>query len=163
VTTQKIDPVIEHEQESLPPFMIPVLPWTVPARKPEQETNMSSAPLPYVENDQTHLPGERTALTHKFTIGGEKGYVIAGLYDDGRPGEIRIVMGQHGSTVSGLLGTISKAVSLGLQHGVPMHVFVDKFSHSRFEPQGFTGNADIPIAKSVVDYVFRWLGSKFVD
>jgi ribonucleoside-diphosphate reductase alpha chain len=121
---------------------------------------MASA-LPYIENDQIHMPEERTAITHKFSVGGEKGYVTVGLYDDGRPGEIRIVMGGHGSTISGLMGVISKSVSLGLQYGVPMHVFVDKFSHVRFDPQGFTGNQDIPVAKSVVDYVFRWLGAKF--
>ncbi len=108
------------------------------------------------------LPVERAAITHKFAVGGHEGYLTVGLYEDGVPGEIFITMSKEGSTISGLMDTIATAISLALQYGVPLRVLVDRFSHMRFEPSGFTGNKDIPIAKSVVDYIFRWLGLKFV-
>jgi ribonucleoside-diphosphate reductase alpha chain len=108
------------------------------------------------------LPVERAAVTHKFAVGGHEGYLTVGLYEDGTPGEIFITMSKEGSTISGLMDTIATAISLALQYGVPLKVLVDRFSHMRFEPSGFTGNKDIPIAKSVVDYIFRWLGHKFV-
>ncbi len=108
------------------------------------------------------LPAERAALTHKFGVAGHEGYITVGLYDDGTPGELFITMSKEGSTISGLMDTIATAISLALQYGVPLRVLVDRFSHMRFEPSGFTGNPDIPIAKSVVDYIFRWLGLKFV-
>jgi len=123
---------------------------------------MSSA-LAYIENEQQHLPGERQAISHEFKIGAETGKVTVGLYEDGKPGEVRLSMGAQGETISGMLNVFSTSVSLCLQHGVPMHVLVDKFAHSRFEPQGFTGNQDIPIANSVVDYAFRWLSRHFCD
>lgn len=107
------------------------------------------------------LPSERAALTHKFTVGGHEGYVTVGLYEDGTPGELFITMSKEGSTISGLMDTIATSISLALQYGVPLRVMVDRFSHMRFEPSGFTGNPDIPIAKSIVDYIFRWLGQKF--
>ncbi len=107
------------------------------------------------------LPVERAALTHKFAVGGHEGYLTVGLFDDRTPGELFITMSKEGSTISGLMDTIARSVSLALQYGVPLKVLVDQFSHMRFEPAGFTGNPNIPIAKSVVDYIFRWLGQKF--
>ncbi len=108
------------------------------------------------------LPTERAAITHKFAVGGHEGYLTVGLYDDGTPGELFITMSKEGSTISGLMDTISTSISLALQYGVPVGVLVDKFSHMRFEPSGFTGNPNIPIAKSIVDYIFRWIGQKFI-
>jgi len=108
------------------------------------------------------LPAERSALTHRFEVGGHEGYITVGLYDDGAPGEIFLKMAKEGSTVSGLMDSFATAVSLALQYGVPLQALVDKFSHARFEPQGFTKNPEIPIAKSVMDYIFRWLASRFL-
>jgi ribonucleoside-diphosphate reductase alpha chain len=108
------------------------------------------------------LPDERQSITHKFTIGGHDGYLTVGMYEDGTPGEIFIVMAKAGSTLSGVMDSFATAVSLGLQHGVPLRLFVNKFSHVRFEPHGFTKNPDIPITKSIIDYIFRWLGIKFL-
>jgi ribonucleoside-diphosphate reductase alpha chain len=108
------------------------------------------------------LPDERRSITHKFSVGGHDGYLTVGMYEDGRPGEIFIVMAKAGSTLSGVMDSFATAVSLGLQHGVPLELFVNKFAHVRFEPHGFTKNPDIPIAKSIIDYLFRWLGIKFL-
>jgi ribonucleoside-diphosphate reductase alpha chain len=108
------------------------------------------------------LPDERNAITHKFSIGGHEGYLTVGLYEDGTPGELFIVMAKEGSVVSGLMDSFATAISLALQYGVPLRVLVDKFSHTRFEPSGFTNNQAIPIAKSITDYIFRWLALKFL-
>jgi ribonucleoside-diphosphate reductase alpha chain len=108
------------------------------------------------------LPDERKSLTHKFSVGGHEGYIHVGLYDEGEPGEIFIRMAKEGSTISGLMDSFATAVSLALQHGVPLRLLVDKFSRMRFEPSGFTGNPEIPRATSVMDYLFRWLGAKFL-
>jgi ribonucleoside-diphosphate reductase alpha chain len=108
------------------------------------------------------LPDERQAITHKFSISGHEGYLTVGLFEDGQPGEVFCTMSKEGSTISGLMDAFATAISLALQYGVPLNVLVDKFSHTRFEPSGFTGNPHIPIAKSVTDYVFRWLGQKFL-
>jgi ribonucleoside-diphosphate reductase alpha chain len=108
------------------------------------------------------LPAERTALTHKFDIAGHEGYITVGLYPDGQPGEIFLKMAKEGSTVSGLMDTLATTISVALQYGVPLRDLVNKFAHVRFEPSGFTGNQEIPIAKSIVDYIFRWLGSRFL-
>ncbi len=108
------------------------------------------------------LPAERTAVTHKFEIAGHEGYITVGLYPDGQPGEIFLKMAKEGSTVSGLMDSFATTVSVALQYGVPLRDLVNKFAHVRFEPSGFTGNPEIPIAKSIVDYIFRWLGSRFL-
>jgi ribonucleoside-diphosphate reductase alpha chain len=109
------------------------------------------------------LDDERQAVTHKFSISGHEGYLTIGLYDDGQPGEIFLRMAKEGSTVSGLMDTIATMTSIALQYGVPLKALVDKFSHTRFEPSGFTNNRSIPIAKSVMDYVFRYLGNRFLQ
>ena len=108
------------------------------------------------------LPEERQALTHKFAISGHEGYITVGLYEDGTPGEIFLKMAKEGSTVSGLMDSFATVVSMSLQYGVPLTALVDKFAHARFEPSGFTGNPEIPIAKSIMDYIFRWLASRFL-
>jgi ribonucleoside-diphosphate reductase alpha chain len=108
------------------------------------------------------LPDERQAMTHKFSIGGHEGYVTVGLYEDGTPGEVFITMAKEGSTISGLMDSFATAISYNLQYGVPLKFLVDKFGHVRFEPSGWTGNQTIPYAKSIPDYIFRWLGSKFL-
>ena len=108
------------------------------------------------------LPDERKAITHKFSVGGHEGYITVGMYEDGSPGEIFIVMAKEGSVVSGLMDSFATAISLALQYGVPLKVLVNKFTHTRFEPSGYTGNPQIPFAKSVMDYIFRWLALKFL-
>ena len=109
------------------------------------------------------LPDTRSAVTHKFDIAGHKGYITVGMYEDGSPGELFLVMAKEGSTISGFGDSFAQAVSYALQYGVPLQVLVDKFSHVRFEPSGMTRNPDVRIAKSIVDYVFRWLASQFLD
>ena len=108
------------------------------------------------------LPDERNSVTHKFSIGGHEGYITVGLYEDGTPGEVFIAMAKEGSTISGLMDTLATSISYGLQYGVPLKFFVDKFSHVRFEPSGWTGNQQVPYAKSIIDYIFRWLGARFL-
>jgi len=108
------------------------------------------------------LPDERQSITHKFSIGGHEGYITVGMYEDGSPGEIFITMAKEGSTISGLMDSFATAISYNLQYGVPLKFLVDKFGHVRFEPSGWTGNPKIPYAKSIPDYIFRWLGSKFL-
>ena len=115
-------------------------------------------PKPY----RRRLPDERRAVTHKFQVAGHEGYITVGLYPDGQPGEIFLKMAKEGSTVSGLMDTLATMTSLALQYGVPLRDLTNKFAHVRFEPAGFTGNSEIPIAKSIVDYVFRWMGSRFL-
>ena len=108
------------------------------------------------------LPDERQSLTHKFSIAGHEGYIHVGLYETGEPGEIFVQMAKEGSTISGLMDSFATAISLALQHGVPLRLLCDKFSRTRFEPYGFTENPEIPRASSIMDYLFRWLASKFV-
>ena len=108
------------------------------------------------------LPDERRAITHKFSVGAHEGYLTVGLYDDGPPGEIFITMAKEGSTVSGLMDSFATAVSLALQYGVPLKVLCDKFSHMRFEPSGWTNNPEVRYAKSIMDYIFRWMAYKFL-
>ncbi len=108
------------------------------------------------------LPDERQSLTHKFSIAGHEGYITVGLFEDGTPGEIFITMSKEGSTISGLMDSFATSISFCLQYGVPLQFLVDKYSHVRFEPSGWTGNKEIPYAKSLMDYIFRWIGSKFL-
>ena len=109
------------------------------------------------------LPPERTSLTHKFSIGGHEGYITVGMYEDKRPGEIFITMAKEGSVVSGLMDSFATAISLALQYGVPLKILIDKFMYTRFEPSGWTSNSDIPLAKSILDYIFKWLSLKFPE
>jgi ribonucleoside-diphosphate reductase alpha chain len=109
------------------------------------------------------LPDERKAITHKFDIAGHEGYITVGLFEDGQPGEIFLVMAKEGSTISGFADAFAQAISYALQYGVPLQALVDKFSHVRFEPSGVTRNKEIRFAKSIVDYIFRWMASKFLS
>ena len=108
------------------------------------------------------LSEERLSITHKFAVGGHEGYLTVGLYKDGAPGELFITMAKEGSTVSGLMDSFACAVSLALQHGVPLKLMCEKFAHTRFEPSGWSGNQDIGYAKSIMDYIFRWLQLRFL-
>ncbi|MCU1320973.1 MAG: ribonucleoside-diphosphate reductase, adenosylcobalamin-dependent [Acidobacteriaceae bacterium] len=109
------------------------------------------------------LPAERASVTHKFGLGGHEGYITVGLYPSGQPGEIFIRMAKEGSTVSGLMDSFATAISLALQHGVPLKVLCEKFAHTRFEPSGWTGNPEIGYAKSIMDYIFRWIQIRFLS
>ena len=123
-----------------------------------EQSGMEGRPL------RRRLRDERQSVTHKFSVGGHEGYITVGLYEDNRtPGEIFIVMSKEGSTISGLMDNFATAISLSLQYGVPLKTLVDKFQHVRFEPSGWTNNADIHYAKSITDYIFRWMGSKFIS
>jgi len=108
------------------------------------------------------LQEERASITHKFKVGDHEGYITVGLYPDGEPGELFITMAKEGSTVSGLMDSFALAVSIALQHGVPLKLFCEKFAHTRFEPSGWSGNPDIGYAKSIMDYIFRWLQMRFL-
>ena len=109
------------------------------------------------------LQSERASITHKFSIAGHEGYITVGLYPTGQPGEIFIKMAKEGSTVSGLMDAFATSISLALQHGVPLRVLCEKFAHTRFEPSGWTGNEQIGYAKSLMDYIFRWLNLRFLS
>ena len=109
------------------------------------------------------LPAERASITHKFGIGGHEGYITVGLYPNGQPGEIFIRMAKEGSTISGLMDSFATAISMALQHGVPLKVLVEKFAHTRFEPSGWTGNEELGYAKSIMDYIFRWMQIRFLS
>ncbi len=132
---------------------------TARSGKAEQQVEKAS-PAPVARR---RLPDERRSITHKFAVGGHEGYLTVGMYDDGKPGELFCVMAKEGSVVSGLMDCFATSISLALQYGVPLQVLTDKFVHTRFEPSGFTNNKDIPIAKSVADYIFRWLELKFLQ
>jgi ribonucleoside-diphosphate reductase alpha chain len=108
------------------------------------------------------LPDTRHSITHKFSVAGHEGYLTVGLYEDGQPGELFITMAKEGSTVGGLMDVIGTCTSMALQYGVPLITLVDKFRHARFEPSGMTSNRDIPFAKSLIDYIFCWLGCQFI-
>ncbi len=123
------------------------------------KSELATEPKPY----RRRLPDERRAVTHKFQVAGHEGYITVGLYPDGQPGEIFLRMAKEGSTVSGLMDSLATMTSISLQYGVPLRDLVNKFSHMRFEPAGFTGNSEIPIAKSIVDYIFRWMGARFLS
>jgi ribonucleoside-diphosphate reductase alpha chain len=136
-----------------------------PLSTKKAEKEAAPAPVPVQERRAVRrkLPDERRAITHKFSINAHEGYLTVGLYEDGQPGEIFLVMAKEGSTISGLMDSLATSISIALQYGVPLQTLVDKFSHTRFEPSGFTKNPEIPIAKSITDYIFRWLASKFLN
>ncbi len=130
---------------------------SVPASAQDQDVNSPPRAVRH------RLPEERASLTHKFSLGGHEGYITVGLYPSGEPGEIFIKMAKEGSTVSGLMDSFATAISLSLQHGVPLKVLCEKFAHTRFEPSGWTGNEHIGYAKSIMDYIFRWLQLRFLS
>jgi ribonucleoside-diphosphate reductase alpha chain len=145
------------------------------ARVLELEAQMKALAMSATQNSESvdakeppravrhRLPAERASVTHKFALSGHEGYITVGLYPNGSPGEIFIRMAKEGSTVSGLMDSFATAISLALQHGVPLRVLCEKFAHTRFEPSGWTGNPEIGYAKSVMDYIFRWIQIRFLS
>ena len=145
-------------------------PLNAAGAKKEEEKKTAAAPVAEPEQrelfgrqQREKMPVERTSVTHKFSVGGHEGYITVGMYEDGRPGEIFIKMSKEGSTLSGVMDGLALTISLGLQYGVPLKVFVDKLVNTRFEPSGITANANIRFATSVLDYIARWLGGKFIS
>ena len=130
-----------------------------PSRESPQHEDLSGPPAA----NRHRLPNERVGLTHHFSIGGHEGYLTVGLYPNGQPGEIFIRMAKEGSTIAGLMECFGTVVSVSLQHGVPLKVLCDKLSHTRFEPSGWTGNQELGYAKSILDYLFRWMGLRFLS
>jgi len=128
-----------------------------PVKDPAQDLNGPPRAIRH------RLPEERASITHKFSIAGHEGYITVGLYPTGQPGEIFIKMAKEGSTVSGLMDAFATSISLALQHGVPIKVLCEKFAHTRFEPSGWTGNEQIGYAKSLMDYIFRWISLRFLS
>jgi len=126
-------------------------------------TSKEVSEQPVAHATRRKLPNERHAITHKFQIAGHEGYITVGMYEDGKPGEIFLVMAKEGSTISGLMDAFATSISMSLQYGVPLETLIEKFSHVRFEPSGFTRNPEIPYAKSLTDYIFRWLSKKFIE
>jgi len=131
--------------------------------KSAAETAQQAAVQLVTQPVRRKLPDERHAITHKFDIQGHEGYITVGLFEDGQPGEIFLVMAKEGSTISGFADAFAQAISYALQYGVPLQALVDKFSHVRFEPSGMTRNPEIRFAKSIVDYIFRWMATKFLS
>ena len=131
-------------------------PLSTKKKKKEEAEKTIAAPR------RERLPDTRQSLTHKFSVAGHEGYITVGLYPDGRPGEIFITMAKEGSTIGGMMDCFGTAMSMSLQYGVPLEVYVQKFSHTRFEPMGHTKNPDVRFAKSIIDYIFRWLGVTFL-
>ena len=134
----------------------------------EKKTESAALPEPvqrelFPRAAREKMPVERASVTHKFSVGGHEGYITVGMYEDGRPGEIFIKMSKEGSTLSGVMDGLALTVSLGLQYGVPLKVFVDKLLNTRFEPSGITANANIRFVSSVLDYIARWLGGRFIS
>ena len=133
-------------------------------KKPEEESKPAQVIGATAERPvRRHLPDERQSITHKFSIAGHEGYITVGMYEDGSPGEIFVTMAKEGSVISGLMDAFATAISMALQYGVPLEKLVEKFSYTRFQPSGFTNNPQIPVATSIVDYIFRWLALKFLN
>jgi ribonucleoside-diphosphate reductase alpha chain len=130
-----------------------------PTSEPTEQEDLSGPP----PANRHRLPDERVAITHHFSIAGNEGYLTVGLYPNGKPGEIFIRMAKAGSTIAGLMESFGTVVSVALQHGVPLQVLVGKLSHTRFEPSGWTGNEQMGYAKSIMDYLFRWLELRFLS
>lgn len=131
-----------------------------PAKSPAEAQAEGEDPKPV----RRKMPKERQSITHKFSVGGHEGYITAGMYEDGTVGEIFLTdIGKEGSTIKGMMNAFATAISIGLQYGVPLETFVDKFAFMRFEPEGYTGNPEVPFAKSMPDYIIRWLASRFSD
>jgi ribonucleoside-diphosphate reductase alpha chain len=136
----------------------------VPANVDEIVEQAVSKALAEAGPQRKRMPRERQSITHKFSIGGHEGYITAGMYPDGSVGEIFLTdIGKEGSTLRGMMNSFATAISIALQYGVPLETLVQKFSYMRFEPEGITGNPEIPFAKSMPDYIMRWLASRFLD
>jgi ribonucleoside-diphosphate reductase alpha chain len=146
--SKKAQPVVTKKEEEA---------MTAPTPSTEA-INLGAPPKPI----RHRLPDDRTAITHKFMVANYEGFITVGLYQSGQPGEVFIRMAKQGSTIAGLMDAFATSISVGLQHGVPLQTFVDKFAHMRFEPSGWTHNEELGYAKSIMDYVFRWLENRFL-
>jgi ribonucleoside-diphosphate reductase alpha chain len=135
----------------------------IAAKAAETPTPVAEQRELFVRSLRRKMPSERSSITHKFSVGGHEGYITVGMYESGEPGEIFIKMAKEGSTLSGFMDGFALSVSIGLQYGVPLKALVDKFINTRFEPAGYTGHPAIPYAKSVLDYIARWLGGRFIS
>jgi ribonucleoside-diphosphate reductase alpha chain len=131
-----------------------------PVKSPAEAQAEGADPRPV----RRRMPKERQSITHKFSVGGHEGYITAGMYEDGTVGEIFLTdVGKEGSTIKGMMNAFATAMSIGLQYGVPLETFVEKFAFMRFEPEGYTGNPEVPFAKSMPDYIVRWMAARFCD
>ena len=139
----------------------PVSTSTVSAAAAQQEAIPDLSGPPHAMRHR--LPAERSAVTHRYSIAGHEGYITVGLYPNGQPGELFLRMAKEGSTIAGLMECFGTAVSVGLQHGVPLKVLCEKFAHTRFEPSGWTGSEEMGYAKSIMDYIFRWIDARFLS
>jgi ribonucleoside-diphosphate reductase alpha chain len=153
---------VENPTEPLTPTAVS------PAQEEKEEKKPEGADTPvqkdlFVRAQRRKLPDERKSITHKFSIGGHEGYIIVGMYGEGTPGEVFIKMAKEGSTLSGFMDGLALSISVGLQYGVPLKAIVDKLTNTRFEPSGFTENPAIRYSSSVLDYIARWLGGKFIS
>jgi ribonucleoside-diphosphate reductase alpha chain len=147
-------------------LVTPIAVSTAQEQKEEKQSAGTETPEPkdlFVRAQRRKLPDERKSITHKFSIGGHEGYIIVGMYREGTPGEVFIKMAKEGSTLSGFMDGLALSISVGLQYGVPLKVIVDKLTNTRFEPSGSTENPAIRYSSSVLDYIARWLGGKFIS
>ncbi len=143
-------------------------PLNAGGKKEEKKTEAAAVAEPmqrelFPRAAREKMPYERASVTHKFSVSGHEGYITVGTYDDGRPGEVFIKMAKEGSTLSGVMDGLALTISLGLQYGVPLRVFVDKLLNTRFEPSGITANPNIRFVSSVLDYIARWMGGRFIS
>ena len=150
------------QPDPIPPAGIPAVQLDKPKEQPSAAEGPEQRDL-FARAQRRKLPDERKSITHKFSAGGHEGYIIVGMYAEGAPGEIFIKMAKEGSTLSGFMDGLALSISIGLQYGVPLKTLVDKLTNTRFEPSGFTENANIRYASSVLDYIARWLGGKFLS
>jgi ribonucleoside-diphosphate reductase alpha chain len=155
--SKRTQPLMTKRSEEPAKEVATVAPTPAPTPAPTSKQDVAVRPM------RRKLPDERSAITHKFSIAGHEGYITVGMYPDGQPGEIFLTMSKEGSTISGLMDSFATAISLALQYGVPLQTLVDKFAHTRYEPSGYTNNPEIRIAKSISDYIFRYLGTKFLS
>src|SRR4029077_9650978 len=147
-------------------LVAPIAVTTAQEQKEEKEPAGTETPEQkdlFVRAQRRKLPDERKSITHKFSIGGHEGYIIVGMYGEGTPVEVFIKMAKEGSTLSGFMDGLALSISVGLQYGVPLKAIVDKLTNTRFEPSGFTENSSIRYSSSVLDYIARWLGGKFLS
>src|ERR1700716_3043958 len=153
---------VENSTDRLTPIAV------APAQEEKEEKKPAGTEIPeqrdlFAREQRRKLPDERKSITHKFSIGGHEGYIIVGMYEEGAPGEIFIKMAKEGTTLSGFMDGLALSISIGLQYGVPLKALVDKLANTRFEPSGFTENSSIRYASSVLDYIARWVGGKFLS
>jgi ribonucleoside-diphosphate reductase alpha chain len=159
---------VEEQMQAENPAVLASPPTASPAHGEKEEEKPMGVEAPeqrdlFARAHRRKLPDERKSITHKFSVGGHEGYIIVGMYEEGTPGELFIRMAKEGSTLSGFMDGLALSISIGLQYGVPLKAIVDKLTNTRFEPSGFTENPAIRYSSSVLDYIARWLGGKFLS